>query len=96
MKSIHSLRAHIVLFNCIAMQGIAHAFMHRVANAFIVSGQPCPVDELEETYWHDSHVGSSMPQNLTSVAALPAIFIWSAAAAAALSSALMLPFLLLP
>ena len=39
-------------------------------------------------YWHDSHVGSSTPQNLMSVAAVVAASICICAAAAAASSAL--------
>jgi hypothetical protein len=42
-----------------------------------------------EYHWQDSQVGSSMPQNLTSVAALLDSSIWEFAAATAASIALM-------
>ena len=72
MKSVHSHRYKIVLLNCIALIGSGDAIEHPRARNF---------------YWQASQPGSSIAQNLMSVAGVA--FICACAAAAAASSALM-------
>ena len=90
--SIASQCGVLPMFSCM----VVRMLLFCAVNGALLKSHLRVVEELMARYWQDSHVGSSMPQNFTSVAALPAIFIWSAAAAAAMSSALMLPCLLLP
>jgi hypothetical protein len=65
-----------------------HAIHDFVVLFNCIAMQNIAMQLIRKNHWHDSHVGSSTPQNLMSVAALADSAICDCAAAAAASNAL--------